>query len=79
MAMGRRIRTTLSLDAGMVRELDDISIELKEKKSHLIEQAWQFYLDYLDVRIAEKRLAALKSGKTRAIPAKKVFKDLGLD
>ena len=77
--MGRRIRTTLSLDAGMVRELDDVSVELKQKKSHLIEQAWQFYLDYLDVKIAEKRLAAVKSGKVRTIPAKKAFKELGLD
>jgi metal-responsive CopG/Arc/MetJ family transcriptional regulator len=77
--MGRRIRTTLSLDAVMVQELDDISIELKEKKSHLIEQAWQFYLDYLDVKIAEKRLAAVKSGKVHTIPAKKAFKELGLD
>jgi metal-responsive CopG/Arc/MetJ family transcriptional regulator len=77
--MGKRIRTTLSLDADMVRELNDISIELKEKKSHLIEQAWQFYLDHLDVKIAKKRLAAVKSGKVRTLPVKKVFKALGLD
>jgi len=66
------------LDKEIAEELELISKELGEKKSELIEKALTFYFDYIDVKIAEKRLKRLEQGETETIPAEKVFKELGI-
>ncbi len=73
------VRLNISLDEEIARELDDIAKELGEKKSHIIRDALMYYFDYLDVKIAEKRLKAVEEGKSKLIPAEEVFKEAGLE
>ena len=69
-------RLNITLDKEIAEELEAISRELGEKKSKLIEKALTFYFDYIDVKIAEKRLKKLEKGETKTIPAQEVFKEL---
>jgi predicted DNA-binding protein len=62
----------------MIDELNEVSEELNEKKSHIVEKALSMYFDYIDEKIADKRLDDLKCGKEKTIPAEDVFKELGL-
>jgi len=71
-----RERTTFTLDSEIIKELNSISEELNLKKSHIVEKALILYFDYLDVKIAKKRIA---DKKDEIIPAKDVWKELGLD
>ncbi len=71
-------RFNITLDKEVAEELEKVSKELGEKKSKLIEKALTFYFDYLDVKIAEERLKGLEEGKTQTIPAKEVYRELGL-
>ena len=73
------VRLNISLDEEIAKELDDIAKELGEKKSHIIRDALMYYFDYLDVKIAEKRLKAVEEGKSKLIPAEEVFKEAGLE
>lgn len=72
------VRLNISLDENLARELNEIAKELGEKKSHIIRDALMYYFDYLDVKIAEKRLKEIEEGKEELIPAEKVFEELGL-
>jgi len=63
----------------LAKELDKIAKELGEKKSHIIRDALTYYFDYLDIKLAEKRLKEIEEGKSELIPAEKVFKELGLE
>ncbi len=72
------VRLNISLDEDLARELNEIAKELGEKKSHIIRDALMYYFDYLDVKIAEKRLKEIEEGKEELIPAEKVFEELGL-
>ena len=71
-------RLNITLDKDVAEELEQVSRELGEKKSKLIEKALTFYFDYLDVKIAEERLKKLEKGETRTIPAQDIYKELGL-
>ncbi len=73
------VRLNISLDEEIAKELEDIAKELGEKKSHIIRDALMYYFDYLDVKIAEKRLKAIEEGKSKLIPAEEVFKEAGLE
>ena len=73
--MGRP-KAIFTLDENIIKELENISEELKEKKSHIVEKALNLYFDLLDVKIADKRMDDILSGKTELIPADKAFKDL---
>ncbi len=75
----QKLRSTFTLSDFLVDELDSVSKELNEKKSHIVEKALSMYFDYLDEKLADKRLDDLKSGKEEAIDAKAVFKELGLE
>ena len=75
----QKLRSTFTLSDFLVDELDSVSKELNEKKSHIVEKALSMYFDYLDEKLADKRLDDLKSGKEKAIDAKEVFKELGLE
>ena len=74
----QKIRNTFTLSDFIVEELNSVSSELNEKKSHIVEKALSMYFDYLDEKIADKRLDDLKSGKEKLIPAEDVFKELGI-
>ena len=75
----KRVRTTFTIDEHILDELDEFSEELDTKKSHIVESSLTDFFDYLDVLVAEKRLAELASGKTKAVSAAEVWKDLDLE
>ena len=49
------IKSTFTLPKDITLELNSFAEELNEKKSNLIRNALEFYFDYLDLQIAEKR------------------------
>lgn len=71
-------RFNITLDKEIADELELVTKELNEKKSKIIEKSLTFYLDYLDEKIAEKRLKDLEDGKAKTIPADEVYKELGI-
>ncbi|MCK4761329.1 MAG: CopG family transcriptional regulator [Candidatus Aminicenantes bacterium] len=73
-----QVRHNITLDAEVSGELDSIARELDEKKSYIIEKALTVYFDMLDLRLARKRLKALKEGKDEIIDAEEVWKSLGI-
>ncbi|RUM58299.1 MAG: CopG family transcriptional regulator [Persephonella sp.] len=73
------VRLNISLEEELAKELDEVAKELGEKKSHIIRDALMYYFDYLDIKIAEKRLKAIEDGKSKLIPAEEVFKEAGLE
>jgi predicted DNA-binding protein len=73
-----RPKIVFTLDEEIIAELNLISKELKQKKSHIVEKALTLYFDLLDVKIADKRMKDIKEGKSKLIPAEEVYKDLGL-
>ncbi len=73
------VRLNISLEEELAKELDEIAKELGEKKSHIIRDALMYYFDYLDIKIAEKRLKAIEDGKSKLIPAEEVFREAGLE
>ena len=76
--MEKHIKLNITLPESVANELNQIAKELPDKKSRIIAKALELYFDELDGLIAEKRLAELKSGKTKAIPAEEVWAELGL-
>ncbi|RLA71325.1 MAG: CopG family transcriptional regulator [Epsilonproteobacteria bacterium] len=74
----QKIRSTFTVSDFIIDELNEVSEELHEKKSHIVENALAMYFDYLDAKIADKRIDDIKSGKEKVIPAEEVFKELGL-
>jgi predicted DNA-binding protein len=76
--MMHKIRSTFTVSDFIVDELDSVSKELNEKKSHIVEKALSMYFDYIDEQIADKRLKRLEDGKESIIPANKIFDELGL-
>ena len=74
----QKIRSTFTISDYIIDELNEVSTELNEKKSHIVEDALTMYLDYLDAKIADKRIDDIKNGKEKVIPAEEVFRELGL-
>jgi predicted DNA-binding protein len=73
-----RPKAIFTLDQHIIDELNEISKELNEKKSHIVEKALLLYFDLLDIKIADKRLRDVKQGKSKLISAEDVYKELGL-
>lgn len=71
-------RHNITLDEEISKELESAARELGEKKSNIIEKALTVYFDLLDLKIAQKRLKALKAGRDRLVDAEDVWKRLGL-
>lgn len=67
-------RLNITIPASMNDEINKFSEELNEKKSHIIASALDMYFDYLDIRLAEKRLNDNES----TIPMEEFFEELGL-
>ena len=74
----QKVRSTFTVSDFIIDELNDVSEELHEKKSHIVEKALTMYFDYIDTQIADKRIDDIKSGKEKLIPAEEVFKELGI-
>jgi len=50
------VRLNITLPASLNDDINHFAEELNEKKSHIIASALEMYFDYLDIRVAEKRL-----------------------
>ena len=74
----KRPKTIFTLDQSVVDELDEVSLELNEKKSHIVEKALLLYFDLLDIRIADQRMREVRQGKSGLVSAEDVYKELGL-
>jgi len=73
-----KIRSTFTVSDFIIDELNSVSKELDEKKSHIVEKALSMYFDVLDERLADKRLKELEDGKESLVPANQFFKELGI-
>ncbi len=73
-----KIRSTFTISDFIIDELNSVSEELNEKKSHIVEKALSMYFDALDEKLSDKRLRNLEDKKERLIPSDEVFKELGL-
>ncbi|QOP43840.1 hypothetical protein FJR45_07695 [Sulfurimonas sediminis] len=73
-----KIRSTFTVSDFIIDELNSISQELNEKKSHIVEKALSMYFDTLDEKLSDQRLKNLENDQEKIIPADKVFKELGL-
>lgn len=73
-----KIRSTFTVSDFIIDELNSVSEELNEKKSHIVEKALSMYFDALDEKLSDKRLKNLEDKKEKLIPASEVFKELGL-
>jgi len=49
-------RLNITIPTSMNEQINVFAEELNEKKSHIIANALDMYFDYLDLRVAEKRL-----------------------
>jgi len=74
----QKIRSTFTISDFMIDELNSVSKELDEKKSHIVEKALSMYFDALDEKLSDQRLKNLDDKKEMLIPASEVFKELGL-
>ena len=72
----KKIKSTFTLSDFIVEELNQTANELNEKKSHIVEKALSLYFDYLDEKIADKRLDKLQKGETKTISVNEVFQGL---
>lgn len=50
-------RLNITIPTSMNEQINSFAEELNEKKSHIITNALDMYFDYLDLRVAEKRLS----------------------
>lgn len=73
-----KIRSTFTVSDFIIDELNSVSKELNEKKSHIVEKALSLYFDTLDEKLSDQRLKNLEDKKEKLIPADEVFKELGL-
>lgn len=74
----QKIRSTFTVSDFIIDELNTVSSDLGEKKSHIVEKALSMYFGYIEEKVADKRLDDLKNGKEKLIPAEDVFKELGI-
>lgn len=51
------VKVSITLNAYLRKEVDNISLELGKTRSRIIADALEYYLDFLDLVIAERRLS----------------------
>ena len=66
--------TTFTLSLELLEDQDIMSKELGKKKTAIISEALEMYMDYQDIQLAKKRL----SQSTGTIKAEDFFKELGV-
>jgi len=69
------VRLNITLPASINNDMNHFAEELNEKKSHIIASALEMYFDYLDLKVAEKRLS--EDDGTR-YTTEEVFNELGI-
>ena len=66
--------TTFTLSLELLEDLDVMSKEMGKKKTAIVSEALEMYMDYQDIKLAKKRL----DESTGTIKADEFFKDLGI-
>jgi predicted DNA-binding protein len=66
--------TTFTLSLELLQDLDMMSKELGKKKTAIVSEALEMYMDYQDIQLAQKRLKQ----STGTIKADDFFKELGV-
>ena len=66
--------TTFTLPLELLEDLDIMSKELGKKKTAIISEALEMYMDYQDIQLAKKRLSQSEG----TIEADDFFKELGV-
>jgi predicted DNA-binding protein len=69
----------IRLEKEMIEALDGYATELNKSRTSLIEKAIELYFDTLDEMVADKRIDALKNGKSEVISLEEVFKKAGIN
>jgi hypothetical protein len=69
------VRLNITLPTSVNNDINRYAEELNEKKSHIITAALDMYFDYLDIRVAEKRL----NDNEPTISMEDFFKELDSD
>ncbi len=70
------VRLNITLPESLNDDMNRFSEELNEKKSHIISSALDMYFDYLDLKLAEKRLV---DKNEKHMPLNDFFEELGAD
>jgi metal-responsive CopG/Arc/MetJ family transcriptional regulator len=71
-------KMTITLEDNLIREIDDFSKELGFKKSELIANAVEFYLDYIDIELAVKRAEEYERGNSKGYSIEEAKKMLNI-
>ena len=66
--------TTFTLSLELLEDLDIMSKELGKKKTAIISEALEMYMDYQDIQLAKKRLSQSEG----RVKAEEFFKELGV-
>ena len=66
--------TTFTLPLELLEDLDIMSKELGKKKTAIISEALEMYMDYQDIQLAKKRLSQSEG----TVKADDFFKELGV-
>ena len=66
--------TTFTLSLELLEDLDIMSKELGKKKTAIISEALEMYMDYQDIQLAKKRL----KDSSGTVKADNFFKELGV-
>ncbi len=74
----QKIRSTFTVSDFIIDELNSVSLELNEKKSHIVEKALTMYFDIIDEKLSDARLKNLENNQETMIPASEVFKEFGI-
>jgi hypothetical protein len=69
-------RLNITLPTSINNDITRYAEELNEKKSHIIASALEMYFDYLDIKVAEKRL---NDSNFKTVSMDEFFKELDLD
>ena len=73
------VKKLVSLDENLAKELEFLSKTLKKTQKELIENALDFYFDYMDGIIGDKISEDIEKGKMKVFDAEQVFKKLDID
>ena len=66
-------KATFTLSIELLEDLDVMSKEMGKKKTAIVSEALEMYMDYQDIQLAKKRL----NDSTGTIKADDFFKELG--
>ena len=72
------IKSTFTLPEELVNELNEFTKETGFKKSNIIAKALEMYFDYLDLKIAEKRIKEIEDKNLKTVSLQDMKKELGI-